>query len=231
MISSMKILNTILETLGISEEEIRQALTGAPPPQKALSSGTVSTPAGADLNLPSRLPVPTSQVYLLLDISGSMDEEKLTQARRGGTEFAEDAIRRGYRVGVIQFSSWASLKVAPTENRREIERGLTEIGLQASTNMASAIRLATEHLGSDEGERAIVLVTDGFPDSESKALAAAAKAKRQAVTIIAIGTDDADREFLARLASATELSRKVSREELHVAITDAARLLPAKSSR
>jgi Mg-chelatase subunit ChlD len=175
--------------------------------------------------------VPTSRVYLLLDISGSMDEEKLAQARRGGTEFAENAIRRGYLVGVIQFSSWATLKVAPTENRRAIKNALTEIGLQATTNMASAIKLATEHLGSDGEHRAIVLVTDGFPDSEARALAAAEKAKRRGITIIAIGTDDADRAFLARIASATELSRKVAREELHVAITDAARLLPAKSSR
>ncbi len=233
MIRSMKIISTVLKTLGIPEEEIRQALSGpiAPPPQKALSSGTVSAPVHPGQELTGRLTVSSSQVYLLLDISGSMDEAKLAQARRGGTKFAVDAIGRGYRVGVIQFSSWATLKVEPTENRWAIERGLTDIGPRATTNMASAIKLATEHLGSGEGDRAIVLVTDGFPDSEPKALAAAAKAKRQGITIITIGTDDADRDFLSRIASAKGLSQKVKRQDLHIAIADSARLLPAKKTK
>jgi Mg-chelatase subunit ChlD len=230
MILSMNIITTILKTLGIPEGEIHQALSGppTPPPQKTLANGEPGVQARADRALTER-DIPHSRVYLLLDISGSMDEAKLAQARRGGTRFAADAITRGYRVGVIQFSSWASLKVEPTENRRAIEKALTDIGLQATTNMASAIKLATEHLGSGDGDRAMVLVTDGFPDSESKALAAAERAKRKGITIITIGTDDADRNFLARIASAKELSRKVKRQDLHVAIADSARLLPAKT--
>ena len=229
MLPSMKIITTILKTLGIPEEEIQQALSGplVPQPQTTFPRGELG-PSSSAIRLPTERDILRSQVYLLLDISGSMDEAKLAQARRGGTKFAADAIGRGYRVGVIQFSSWASLKVEPTENRREIEKALTDIGLQATTNMASAIKLATEHLGSGEGDRAMVLVTDGFPDSEASALAAAERAKRRGITIIAIGTDDADREFLGRLASARGLATKVKRQELHTAIADSARLLPAK---
>ena len=232
MILSMKIISTILKTLGIPEDEINRAIAGPLVPQSREALGTGQPGTKSSEARPSVVrTAPSSIVYLLLDISLSMGEgDKLAQARRGGLEFAKEAIRQGYRVGVIQFSSWASLKVEPTVDLPAIDHGLAEIGLQMTTNMASAIKLATEHLGSGEGDRAIVLVTDGFPDSEPNALAMAAKAKRRGITIIAIGTDDADRDFLSRIASAKGLSQKVKRQDLHVAIADSARLLPAKKT-
>jgi hypothetical protein len=107
MIPSMNIFTTILKSLGVSEEEVRQALSGpvALSNQKALSIGTVSTPDRPGSNVPGRPMVSSSQVYLLLDTSGSMDEgNKLSQARNGGRRFATDAIKNGYAVGVISFS-------------------------------------------------------------------------------------------------------------------------------
>ena len=167
-------------------------------------------------------------VYLLLDVSGSMDEPKLRQARDGGIAFAEDAVRKSYMVGVIQFSSEAWLRVVPTRDRRAIERGLSEIGPQESTNMAAAIRLATKRFGPSRGDRAMVLVTDGYPDDVAATSASAEEAKRRGITIIAIGTDDADGLFLRKLASASALAATVPSGELRVAIASAARLLPAK---
>jgi uncharacterized protein YegL len=168
-------------------------------------------------------------VYLLLDVSASMDKDKLRQARDGGTSFAKDAVFKGYLVGVIQFTSWAWLRVAPTMNLTVIREGLVKTGLQLSTNMAAAIERATTEFGKSQGLRAMVLVTDGYPDNAEAALAAATKAKRRDITIIAIGTDDADRNFLKKLASASHLTT-VPDEELETAIVDAARLLPAKRS-
>jgi len=41
-----------------------------------------------------------------------------------------------------------------------------------------------------------------------------------------IGTDDADKGFLKRLASRSDLATHVSSKNLHAAITDASRFLP-----
>jgi Mg-chelatase subunit ChlD len=131
---------------------------------------------------------------------------------------------------VIQFTSWARLRVEPTTNLSAIREGLLKVGLQLTTNMAAAIKLATEQFGRSQGLRAMVLVTDGYPDDAEAALSAAKDAKRRDITIIAIGTDDADRNFLKKLASASELATTVPDAELKVAIASAARLLPAKSS-
>ena len=222
MISPMKIISTVLKTLGISEEEIRQALSGP--------IANMSARPAADL--PGRPRGHFSQVYLLLDTSSSMDEgRKLSQARKGGRKFAADAIEKGYSVGVISFSDKAEVRIEPTTRILKIEMGLAVSRAEGSTNMAAAIELAAERLVSRNCDRAIVLVTDGFPNHQEATLHAAENAKRRGITIIAIGTDDADREFLGRLASARGLSQKVKRQDLHVAIADSARLLPAKKTK
>jgi hypothetical protein len=50
-------------------------------------------------------------------------------------------------------------------------------------------------------------------------------AARDGIDIITIGTDDADRRFLNKLASATELSMKVSEDAFQQTIVSAANLL------
>jgi len=190
-------------------------------PRASLATPATSTPVSA--------PVPHT-VFLLLDVSGSMDQGKLRQARDGGLSFAEDAIRKGYQVGVIQFTSWARVQTRPTGRLGAIRAGLSEPGLKLTTNMAAAVGLATRELRGIQGVRAMVLVTDGYPDSADAALEAAREAKQHDITIIAIGTDDADRNFLRQLASASELATTVPDNDLGVTIAKAAALLPARTA-
>lgn len=226
MILSMKIFSNILgRLLTAPGETTGGALTHRSSQQRPAGKPGPTSPDGK-----SKTAEPSSTVYLLLDVSQSMDEAKLRQATDGSISFAEDAVRKGYRVGVIQFSTFARLRVEPTTNRRAIEKGLSQVGLQMTTNMAAALELATNLFDRSKVQRAIVLVTDGYPDDATAALAAADKAKRRDITIIAIGTDDADRNFLKKLASASELATTVPDRDLGVTIAKAAGLLPAKSS-
>lgn len=219
MLPAMKGLQTILDRLLTAPGEARgsSAIERSVPPSRALSTPTPEATGRAT-------------VYLLLDISASMDEAKLRQAKDGGLSFAEDAIGKGYAVGIVHFSSWASVRTNPTTSLPPIRSGLSEVGLQATTNMAAAINLAGSKLADRQGPRAIVLVTDGYPDSADSALAAAREAKRHDITIIAIGTHDADDDFLKKLATASGLATTVADSELEVAISSAARLLPARTS-
>jgi uncharacterized protein YegL len=233
MIIRMKIFSDILDRLLTAPGETTGgALTqrGMPARPVSAADGSVGKAAPVGPHGGPKGFVPPSTVYLLLDVSGSMNAAKLRQAKDGGISFAEDAIRKGYLVGVIQFSTLVRLRVEPTKSLRAIEKGLSEPGLQMTTNMAGAIELGTKRLSRCEGQRAMVLVTDGYPDSAAGALAAAEQAKRRDIVIIAIGTDDADRNFLQKLARASGLATTVPDSELKVAIAKAAGLLPARSS-
>ena len=224
MFRPVKVLGSLLRTIGVSEEEIRRALGGP-----AASPNPKSLPARTTSSVPVSAGQATSSVYLLLDTSRSMEEDdKLSQARSGGRKFATEAIGRNYKVGVVRFSDDAEITAEPSADLAAIERGLSAYR-EGGTNMTAAIRLAIAKLSATAGDHAMVLVTDGCPNDQDSTRQAAHDARRRGITIIAIGTDDADRAFLDELASAKELAQRVERRELQAAIADSARLLPART--
>jgi len=167
--------------------------------------------------------------YLLIDCSGSMAGDKLNQAKRGASQFAKDALSKGYSTGLIQFDSSTSLLSEPTREISLLERYLSGMIAGGSTNMAAAIRLAHRQFTGKAGFRAMVIVTDGMPDSVGGSLKAGKDAKKDGIDIITIGTDDADQEFLKKLSSRADLGIKVSREQFEQSIASSAKMLPAST--
>jgi Mg-chelatase subunit ChlD len=165
-------------------------------------------------------------IYLLVDCSTSMEGQSLEQAKAGALQFATDARSRGYRVGLIRFADDARALQNPDTGFTQAVQSLTAFG---TTNLAAALALAIKHLYGATGDRLICVITDGLPDSKRKALKQASIAIRQGIQIMAIGTDGADEQFLADLATTDKLSRYVKQENLEEGITDMARLLPPKN--
>ena len=170
----------------------------------------------------------TRQVEIVIDCSNSMSrKDKMQQARRGALQFAREAQGKGYLVGLIGFASDAEILLEPTESLEGIRQGLGQMKAgRGSTNMADGIQTARELLADERGEKVMCIVTDGQPDDDELALAEAAKAKQLGIEIMTIGTDDADRAFLERIASRHELSAKVESHELEKEMVNMAKMLP-----
>ncbi len=174
----------------------------------------------------------TGFVYLVIDCSGSMAVyEKLDQAKRRAVDFARKARPKGYSVGLVQFSDVAIHICKPQREISVLEQHLKNLTASGGTNMGDGIRLAKQNLKNNPGVLTMLVVTDGMPNSQEDALAAAREAKNQGIDIIAIGTDDADVAFLKAIASRSDLATKVSRKQLGQAIVDAAKMLPDPRSR
>jgi Mg-chelatase subunit ChlD len=169
-------------------------------------------------------------VYLVIDTSGSMVGNKLEQAQKGVIDFAKDAFRKEYAVGLISFNTTAKHVCEPTYDIALLKDRIREMYATGTTNMAEAIRMAHEHLKRADNIRVIVIATDGLPDNAHDALREGTKAKEDKIDIITIGTDDADQEFLKRLATRADLGRKVTREVFSQAISSASNLLPPPRS-
>jgi Mg-chelatase subunit ChlD len=163
-------------------------------------------------------------VYLLVDCSTSMEGSAMTQAQGGALRFATDARTRGYRVGLIRFADKANALMNPDTGFTQAIQNLRAYG---NTNLTAAIDLAIEHLVREAtGQRIICVVTDGMPDNQRTALKAAKRATQNDIQIMVIGTSEADRKFLAKLATTRGLSNYVEKESLEQGVTDMARLLP-----
>ena len=154
------------------------------------------------------------------------DGQKLSQAKRGALKFAKDAIAEGYRVGLIKFGSDAIHLCDPKRVLAPLENLLNAMQADGSTNMAGAINLANHKLSDKGPVKYMVIATDGFPDNQQLTLDAARQAKRNRVEIITVGTDDADKDFLRKLATRTDFVIKVQRDQFEKAIASTAKMLP-----
>jgi Mg-chelatase subunit ChlD len=166
------------------------------------------------------------QVYLLIDCSASMAGYKLEEAKQGVLDFAREAIRKEYLIGLIEFASSATILYKPGQDIALLGECLRPMRASGGTNMAAALKMANDALKGMKRDRAIVIATDGQPDKVGAALKAGQSAKNEGIDIITIGTDDADQEFLKKLASRADLGRKVPKEKFAQGIASASQLLP-----
>lgn len=183
-------------------------------------------------------------VYLLVDCSGSMEGDKIEQARKGAAGFAKDAIVKGYSIGLIEFYGIANHLSEPTRDLGMLQRHIDTLQAKKAnkaqaflgvfrrgiygTNIAEAIKIAHAKLNELKGTKALVLITDGQPNSPGDpetSLKMGESAKNDGIDVITIGTDDADQTFLKKLASRTELGMKVARAQLEQTIVSSANLL------
>ncbi len=168
-----------------------------------------------------------SFVYLVIDCSGSMAGKKIEQARRGSIDFAKSAFNDGYLVGLISFSDQTFHLCSPLNNIDELTSVVDRLSIQGGTNMAPAIdEVVSQFSRKADSFRAMVIVTDGQTSEPQSALRSAERAKRLGISILTIGTDDADSDFLAKLASEKNLAKKVRSDYLEESISQTAKLLP-----
>jgi Mg-chelatase subunit ChlD len=163
-------------------------------------------------------------VLLLLDTSGSMAGEKITEAKHGAMDFACSANLQGCAIGLAVFGDEAAVIAAPTVKAGSFEKSVREVEVGmvgGSTNLAAGLELAASFSRLD----AVVVVTDGVPNSHREALRAAERLKRCGIEILCIGTGDADTAFLAKLATRADLARHAEPHELRQFIGQASRLL------
>lgn len=161
---------------------------------------------------------------LLIDASGSMAGNKISQAKQGAVDFARSANARGFATGLAVFGDRAAMVCDPTFDSKTFQPKIARVGVGivgSSTNLAAGLELANKfvHLNS------VVIVTDGQPDSQAAALRAADVLKARGIDILCIGTDDADKSFLAKLATRADLAMHVDPQNLSKSIEQSSQLL------
>lgn len=160
-------------------------------------------------------------ILLLVDISGSMSGAKIVQAKEGAIDFARSVYERGCATALAAFGSEAEVICEPTVDPKVFEEKVSGLVVNGSTNLAAGLELA----GRFPHLNAVIVVTDGEPDSETAALNAAKVLKEKGIDILCIGTDDADTKFLAKLATKADLAIYVQAQDLRTSIGDATILL------
>jgi uncharacterized protein YegL len=165
------------------------------------------------------------RVFLLIDVSSSMSGQPLTEAQNAAREFLSKCDFTTTEVGLISFSTSVIVQAQATSNVRRLHAAIHRLETEGSTNLTDAMELARGQLVADDRRRYIVILTDGYPDAGESAVEQAIAARRSGIEIVAIGTGDADRDYLRRLASSEQASIFARSGELVQAFGHIARVI------
>ncbi len=153
--------------------------------------------------------VPTD-VALLIDTSGSMqDQGKIDEVKRAASDYVSKQPSTT-RVAVVRFSSDAQIVSPLGAATSEHLSAINSFNADGATNMADGLQTAAQALEADAGthtSRTILLFTDGEPGSnlepadvaKPKTVQAADGIRAGEIRIVAVGTNDADINFLAQV--------------------------------
>ncbi len=149
---------------------------------------------------PVTLPVTGRDLMLAVDVSGSMGQEDLRLRGKKTTrlEVVKDVVgnfvsrRKGDRIGLILFGTYAYLQAPLTFDRNTVQQLLNEafLGIAGGkTAIGDAIGLAIKRLrNKPENDRVLILLTDGASNvGEVTPLKASELALREGVRIHTIG--------------------------------------------
>jgi Ca-activated chloride channel family protein len=158
-----------------------------------------------------RTPKKEATVVLTLDTSGSMIATDISPTRLGAAQQAArrfvQALPSGVQIGLVDFSTTASLLAAPTSDRSTIVAAINSLTAGGGTATAAAIKMSVQAVNSvpaaQKGKKVpgtVVLMSDGSPtigengmspDASVQSEEAAAKAAGVKINTIAFGTQNA----------------------------------------
>jgi tight adherence protein B len=153
-------------------------------------------------------------VILAVDTSGSMLEpstgpgpRNIDRAKAAADSFAQ-AMQPGTRLGLVAFSTTPRVAQDLTTDHERVRRAIRSLQATGDTALNDAIVLASGLLAKEEGQRNLVVLSDGRDEGSRASLQAAiAAANRADVTAYAVGLKvpgfEQDQAALERLATRT----------------------------
>jgi len=165
---------------------------------------------------PPPAPHPAQSVVLVLDTSDSM-WLNLGEMKEAAQNFVSQQDFKKDRTAVVRFDSDAQVVAPLTQNAAQLQSALGSLSLGGSTRMDLGLQMASAQLGQATGNKSVLLFTDGLPDDANDvaplSLQEAQSLRSHGVRIVAIGTGDADVDYLARVTGDPALVMSTSSNE------------------
>ncbi len=152
---------------------------------------------------------PSLHLAAVLDVSGSMEGEKLTYAKEALRQ-ALNFLRQGDAVSLVTFSTTARGVIEPTpfsaERKRQVQSLLQEIKADRTTALDDGLAMGIEYAGREPRQTTLVLLfSDGLANEGETRLEKigqrAAKARQAGMVVSTLGVgDDYNEALMAEIA-------------------------------
>jgi Ca-activated chloride channel family protein len=160
-----------------------------------LAGAGVLALAAAGPRFTARVPAKEATVVICIDTSGSMRAEDLKPSRSDAAKAAArsfiDAVPPGTRVGLVTFSSGASVVQSPSADLDAVREALERIPPpNGATAIGDALAVAASQMPA-AGPRSIVLLTDGVNNRGIDPVSASQQIGARGITISTVGVGTA----------------------------------------
>lgn len=164
---------------------------------------------GSPKDNPNNATLPTVDVILAIDLSGSMYGEPTRKAMSAMKDFVKQMDSDIVRIGIVAFADSTRTLVKPTDDYRAVINTIANIesvDVGGGTS-AEPFTLAYSSLVNDYSDvKYIVVLTDGCWFNTQDAIQKAKQCHKAGIEIMALGFGSADYGFLKKIASTDEFA-------------------------
>lgn len=137
---------------------------------------------------------------LTIDTSNSMNGAKIAAAKAAADEFLASVPPDVY-VGIVNFAATATTALAPTQDRAQAKSVVDGLTLSNGTHLYDAV-VAAIHASGSEGQRSILVVSDGADQSHKPVTTATDVITAEKVLVDVVSVDQGTPAGLQALATA-----------------------------
>ena len=147
-------------------------------------------------------------VVLAVDTSGSMTQNDNIARARDAAAALVQRMPPGTRLGLVAFSDAPRVVQPLTDDHERVRQAIASLDAQGDTALYDAVALGSQLLGREEGQRNLVVLSDGRDEGSKARLEQAIKAAGGAgVTVSTVGLNvqgfEQDQAALKKLATGT----------------------------
>jgi tight adherence protein B len=147
-------------------------------------------------------------VVMAVDTSGSMLENNNIARARAAAGTLVGAMQPGTRLGLVAFSTEPQVVQELTDDHQQVRQAIASLDAEGDTALYDAVVRGSQLLAREEGQRNLVVLSDGRDEGSKTNLdGAIAAAKQAGVTVYTVGLKvpgfNQDQAALKRLATGT----------------------------
>lgn len=157
--------------------------------------------------------MPSVDVVLAIDLSGSMSGEPTRKAMKAMDDFVKQMNCDYTRIGIIAFADNTKVILQPTDDFKAVHNTISrlekvDVGIcNGAEPFTSAYGVLNGGFMKKESDiKYIVVLTDGCWSNTSNAINAAKKCHKSGIEVMALGFGSADHTFLKKIASTDEFA-------------------------
>ena len=170
-------------------------------------------------------------LIMALDVSGSMEGERITEAKRAMTNFVQEFEETNVKIGIVAFADKSEVICKPTDNYQTVQKAIAslicnihKIGYGTSANPMPLIHKTLQAYHSYDFVYSIIL-TDGYWGAQKQAIKSKQDFIKSGFEIIGMGFGEADINFLRKLSTREELAKVDDIMSLNENLSSIARII------